>query len=64
MLSKYNYYTGIIFHAYSYGYGEPIAKGGRYDNLLSHFGRELPRLALPSWWISCSGLFEMTRRRR
>lgn len=42
MLSKYNYYTGIIFHAYSYGYGEPIAKGGRYDNLLSHFGRELP----------------------
>ena len=42
MLSKYNYYTGIIFHAYSYGYGEPIAKGGRYDNLLSHFGWELP----------------------
>ena len=42
MLSKYNYYTGIIFHAYSYGYGEPLAKGGRYDNLLSHFGRELP----------------------
>ena len=44
MLSKYNYYTGIIFHAYSYGYGEPIAKGGRYDNLLSHFGRELPAI--------------------
>ena len=42
MLSKYNYYTGIIFHAYSYGYGEPLAKGGRYDNMLSHFGRELP----------------------
>ena len=42
MLSKYNYYTGIIFRAYSYGYGEPIVKGGRYDTLLSHFGRELP----------------------
>ena len=42
MLSKYNYYTGIIFQAYSYGYGEPIVKGGRYDTLLSHFGRELP----------------------
>ena len=42
MLSKYNYYTGIVFRAYSYGYGEPVAKGGRYDTLLSHFGRELP----------------------
>ena len=42
MLSKYNYYTGIVFRAYSYGYGEPVAKGGSYDTLLSHFGRELP----------------------
>ena len=42
MLSKYNYYTGIIFRAYSYGCGEPLAKGGRYDTLLSHFGRTLP----------------------
>jgi len=42
LLSKYNYYTGIIFQAYSYGYGEPIVKGGRYDTLLSHFGRQLP----------------------
>ena len=42
MLSKYNYYTGIIFRAYSYGYGVPLVKGGRYDTLLSHFGRTLP----------------------
>ena len=42
MLSKYKYYTGIVFRAYSYGYGEPVAKGGRYDTLLSHFGRQLP----------------------
>ena len=42
MLSKYNYYTGIIFRAYAYGYGEPLVKGGRYDTLLSHFGRTLP----------------------
>ncbi len=42
MLSKYNYYTGIIFRAYSYGHGEPLVKGGRYDTLLSHFGRQLP----------------------
>lgn len=39
MLSKFQYYTGIIFHAYTYGTGEPVVKGGRYNNLLQHFGR-------------------------
>ena len=39
MLSKFRYYTGIIFQAYTYGTGEPIVKGGRYDNLLEHFGK-------------------------
>ncbi len=40
MLSKYNYYTGVIFKAYTYGVGDAIAKGGRYDNLLAHFGKD------------------------
>ena len=39
MLSKYNYYTGIIFKAYTYGIGDAIVKGGRYDTLLSRFGK-------------------------
>lgn len=38
MLSKYSYYTGIFFRAITYGSGEPIAYGGRYDNLVSQFG--------------------------
>ena len=42
MLSKYNYYTGVIFKAYAYGVGDAILKGGRYDNLLSRFGKEAP----------------------
>ena len=42
LLSKYNYYTGITFQAYTYEVGEPIAKGGRYDTLLSHFGKDAP----------------------
>ena len=42
MLSKYDYYTGVIFRAYTYGVGEPIVKGGRYDNLLSYFGKDAP----------------------
>ncbi len=39
MLSKYQYYTGIIFQAYTYGTGEPIVKGGRYNDLMRHFGK-------------------------
>lgn len=44
MLSKYNYYTGIIFKGYTYGVGDAIVKGGRYDNLLAHFGKEAPAI--------------------
>ena len=40
MLSKYKYYTGIIFKAYTYGTGEAIVTGGRYDNLIRQFGKE------------------------
>lgn len=40
MLSKYNYYTGIIFKGYTYGVGDAIVKGGRYDHLLHRFGKE------------------------
>lgn len=42
MLSKYSYYTGIIFKAYTYGTGEYIVTGGRYDKLLEQFGKEAP----------------------
>lgn len=42
MLSKYNYYTGVIFRAYTYGVGDAIVKGGRYDNLLKQFGKDAP----------------------
>jgi ATP phosphoribosyltransferase regulatory subunit len=39
MVSKYNYYTGVIFNAYTYHAGSAIAKGGRYDRLLEKFGK-------------------------
>jgi len=42
MVSKYNYYTGIIFRAYTYGVGDAILAGGRYDDLLSYFGKKAP----------------------
>jgi ATP phosphoribosyltransferase regulatory subunit len=46
MLSKYNYYTGIIFKAYTYGTGDTIANGGRYDNLVGQFGKKAPAIGL------------------
>lgn len=42
MLSKYSYYTGIIFKAYTYGTGDYIVAGGRYDKLLEQFGKNAP----------------------
>ena len=44
MLSKYKYYTGVIFKAYTYGVGDAIVKGGRYDHLLHQFGKEAPAI--------------------
>ncbi len=44
LVSNYNYYTGIIFKAYTYGVGDVILKGGRYDDLLSHFGKDAPAI--------------------
>ena len=40
MLSNFNYYTGIIFKAYTYGTGDAIVAGGRFDKLLSQFGKD------------------------
>ena len=42
MPAKFSYYTGSIFRAYTYGTGQPIASGGRYDRLLSQFGKDAP----------------------
>lgn len=39
MLNRYNYYTGIVFRGYTYGTGDAIVKGGRYNNLLAQFGK-------------------------
>lgn len=42
MLSQYQYYTGIIFKAYTYGMGDYVVTGGRYDKLLVQFGKDVP----------------------
>ncbi len=40
IISTYQYYTGIIFAGYTFGSGEAIVKGGRYDKLLHYFGKD------------------------
>lgn len=40
MSGTYGYYTGIIFRGYTYGTGDAIVKGGRYDHLVEKFGKK------------------------
>lgn len=40
MSGLYGYYTGIIFRGYTFGSGDAIVKGGRYDHLIEKFGKE------------------------
>ena len=44
MLSQYHYYTGIVFKAFTYGVGDAIVTGGRYDHLLEFFGKKAPAI--------------------
>jgi ATP phosphoribosyltransferase regulatory subunit len=42
LIGRHDYYTGAVFEAYAAGLGFTVANGGRYDNLLKRFGREMP----------------------
>ena len=44
MVSDYQYYTGILLAGYTFGTGESIVKGGRYDELLPMFGKNTPAI--------------------
>jgi ATP phosphoribosyltransferase regulatory subunit len=42
LIRDLDYYTGAVFEVYDAALGAPIGGGGRYDDLLGRFGRELP----------------------
>ena len=42
MSRSLGYYTGAIFEVYDGALGVPLGGGGRYDDLLGRFGRDLP----------------------
>lgn len=44
MMSDLSYYTGVILSGYTFGTGEAIVKGGRYDSLLTYFGKKAPAI--------------------
>jgi ATP phosphoribosyltransferase regulatory subunit len=39
---RLGYYTGEVFEVYDAGLGAPLGGGGRYDDLIARFGRDLP----------------------
>ena len=42
LIRSLGYYTGAVFEVYDAALGAPIGGGGRYDDLLRRFGRDLP----------------------
>lgn len=44
LLSRYDYYTGVVFRGYTYGTGDAVVKGGRYNNLLKQYGKDAPAI--------------------
>jgi len=44
MVQHMDYYSGIIFRAITHGSGGYILSGGRYDELIKKFGRDLPAI--------------------
>ena len=42
LVKNFRYYTGIVFEGYARGVGYSLFGGGRYDGLLSQFGRDTP----------------------
>lgn len=41
MLQSIDYYTGSIFKIYTHGVSFPVCAGGRYNNLMGRFGKDM-----------------------
>lgn len=42
IMRGFRYYTGLVLEGYVPGLGHPVVGGGRYDRLLSQFGKDAP----------------------
>ena len=61
LMSGHDYYTGILFRAYTFGTGDAIVRGGRYDNLLGKFGT--PKAAI-GFTVVIDQIIETLRHQR
>lgn len=61
MVTGYQYYTGIVFRAYTYGTGNAIVSGGRYDTLMAQFSYDAPAVGFK---ISVDGLMTALERQK
>lgn len=59
MVTGYQYYTGIVFNGYTYGNGNAIVSGGRYDTLMSQFSYDAPAVGFK---ISVDGVLTALER--
>ncbi len=41
LVHRNNYYTGVVFRGFIQGSGQTVLSGGRYDSLISEFGKKL-----------------------
>jgi ATP phosphoribosyltransferase regulatory subunit len=46
LVRELGYYTGAVFEVYDPAVGFALGGGGRYDELLARFGRDLPACGL------------------
>jgi len=42
LVHRNDYYSGIVFRGFLAGCGQAVLRGGRYDNLLANFGKDMP----------------------
>ena len=60
-LSDHKYYTGIIYKAFTFGTGEAVLSGGRYDRLVGQFGEDRPSTGFA---ITVDRLLEALKRQK
>jgi len=60
LVQRNDYYTGIIFSAYTQEYGAAVLNGGRYDTLLGKFGDSMPAIGFS---VDTDALTAIVRRR-
>jgi ATP phosphoribosyltransferase regulatory subunit len=57
-VSGLNYYTGLVFKVFVQGLGRRVGRGGRYDGLISTFGRSEPAIG---FILDLNGLTDILR---